>query len=1723
MRKTVLIIIFTLCFFINNILSQCDAKIGVNSGSNLTGCGYPMAIQFNSTSSTGVQSLIWDFRDGSTSTTNHPLHEFYADTVNKTDANYWVLLTVNCAGGLKDKDSVFVTAYKVPKVSYTVDTVKACQLVDSICFINTSDNFAGYSHLWNFGSGEVASTEYSPCHFFQLSGFKSPRLRVESNLGCYKELTKTDLLEIYPVPNPQFTVNPLIGCNPLTISILNTTNNPSQITAWEWNWGDGNINTSASPSNYTYINSGLFSIELTAQNINGCINKSQQTIVSKQTPYAKIFNDKEQTCALSNIRFYHDTIKYPGANYTWNFNNQFDKSSIGDSIFDVKWNIGGQKTIILNVELDGCLATDTQYIYVHPLSTVHMEIIGNNTNLCYKDTLTLLATPTYYSKYEFYVNGSIVQSNASNTYISNSFNNNDKVFLRAIDRNNCPSATIEDTVVLSLYSLPVINISADPNDAIICNGDTLELNAVPTGYEKYIFYDGFNAIQNGPGTTVIDYNKASGNAIKVKAIDINGCESDTSLSNSYILPQINESLKTPIVNCGTTTTNSIEFKWDAIVDATGYEISVDGAPYVPSNGATSHTITITPNTESSVFVRALGDEPCGNSEIALNATTCKSEPCIGFNYNLTPDLIACKNENVILEISNVTIPNYTIFWESEVNPGADNYTYKATNSKTIIVSVFNNNEVGCPAVRKICNVTTIEPPIVSLADNINSSDICKGTEIKLTASPYTYDTYEFYNNYTLLQSSEIPFYNTNILGPNNNFKVRAIKNGCIGDFSDSISYNLFDPLQNTQVICGNSTTNSVQFLWEPVDDAQGYQISYATANDTIDFFSVGNTYSYQINGLTANSLVSLTVKPVGPNPCQESYEYATATCASNSCTVNNFTKSSNTSVCFGDSVTLSISNFTLSNYSISWDGGAKTNDNTFKFLPIKDTFIYVRVFNEESPECSPSTKYFNIKVTDYPNTNISLFPNYDTVCVNSTINIEATPTNYDQYIFYKNNIEVQRGNKPYYRTSNYTNNDIFKLDVINNGCLTSINDSVEILTKQPLTAPQVNCGETTDNSIEFVWDKIPKANGYIVSVNGNSYISANGDTSHTISVANDVLANISVIALGNTPCGNSASSTIWTGNPTTCKSDLCSAITFTHPLKDTICLGDSSEITINITNPVSANDYSIVWDETTENDKTTFKSSPLSKDTLSITVKNTTIPTCPVATKYTIIDVLPIPIVSLSSDKDTICPNKPIIYTGSVNSYELYRLYSGTNLIDESTSNIFTLNNIFKDTAIYMKAINANCFYNSNIINTIVINVPVVSLTSSDANNSICEEENLTFTVNNTNFETFIFRNKQVEKQNDINNTYSITNLKVTDINNVDSICAFAIDSFGCISNFTNAINTTILPKTNITLNVNNTTICENDSAIFNVLPANLANYVFLDSNNIIQQGNKSIYRNKGLSFTNSIKAIGENIYGCLSDTSNTIRVKVNPIITPNVSSEDTLICIGEPVVLNASVDTVLAGITFEWSNGLVGEEITIYPTKTQNISVYSNYNNCLSDAISIEIEVDTIFPDVNIGGSETICIGDIVQFAATGGVTYEWFPEDSVSDCCIYNPTATPNITQTFKVIAKNIACYDSAFKIIIVDLCLKDITGPIPQIITPNKDGINDRFKIPNVSYFTTNQLTIYNRWGNVVYQANPYNNEWEGKTKNGKELPNGTYYYVLQLGEGFPLHKGFVMINR
>ncbi len=90
------------------------------------------------------------------------------------------------------------------------------------------------------------------------------------------------------------------------------------------------------------------------------------------------------------------------------------------------------------------------------------------------------------------------------------------------------------------------------------------------------------------------------------------------------------------------------------------------------------------------------------------------------------------------------------------------------------------------------------------------------------------------------------------------------------------------------------------------------------------------------------------------------------------------------------------------------------------------------------------------------------------------------------------------------------------------------------------------------------------------------------------------------------------------------------------------------------------------------------------------------------------------------------------------------------------------------------------------------------------------------------------------------------------------------------------------------------------------------------------------------------------------------------------------------------------------------------------------------------------------------------------------------------------------------------------------------IPEGFSPNNDGTNDLFVIRGIQNYPSNSFMIFNRWGDKVFEATPYENTWDGRSTLGltlgdEALPVGTYFYILDLGDNSSAIKGTIYLNR
>ena len=149
-----------------------------------------------------------------------------------------------------------------------------------------------------------------------------------------------------------------------------------------------------------------------------------------------------------------------------------------------------------------------------------------------------------------------------------------------------------------------------------------------------------------------------------------------------------------------------------------------------------------------------------------------------------------------------------------------------------------------------------------------------------------------------------------------------------------------------------------------------------------------------------------------------------------------------------------------------------------------------------------------------------------------------------------------------------------------------------------------------------------------------------------------------------------------------------------------------------------------------------------------------------------------------------------------------------------------------------------------------------------------------------------------------------------------------------------------------------------------------------------------------------------------------------------------------------------------------------------------------------------------------------LLRVTGTGLVTYSWSPSTGLSSTNIANPIASPTQTTVYAVTVSNTMGLSTTVYVTVN--VVEDYNITPNNVLTPNGDGVNDKWVIGNLSSYPNNQVQIFDRAGRLLYVQSNYQNEWDG-TINGVPLNEDTYYFVINFGSGVNPKKGFITIVR
>lgn len=249
---------------------------------------------------------------------------------------------------------------------------------------------------------------------------------------------------------------------------------------------------------------------------------------------------------------------------------------------------------------------------------------------------------------------------------------------------------------------------------------------------------------------------------------------------------------------------------------------------------------------------------------------------------------------------------------------------------------------------------------------------------------------------------------------------------------------------------------------------------------------------------------------------------------------------------------------------------------------------------------------------------------------------------------------------------------------------------------------------------------------------------------------------------------------------------------------------------------------------------------------------------------------------------------------------------------------------------------------------------------------------------------------------------------------------------------------------------------------------------------------------------------------GCTRDT----VIQIVPTITVTAEAgRDSIFCTTSSIVLDGSGSIGASG-GFNWT--ALTNSTTIANTATVSVTpaVGSNtYVLLVVSSVSTCVDRDTVvvqslpLPNVDAGPSFTIPVFSSVTIGGNPtsptGITFTWTPGLTLNDTTIANPTASNTLNTTYTVTVTD-ANGCKASDTVQVFLYPEVV---IPNGFSPNGDSKNEMWIIDNISQFPECVVEVYNRWGELLFNSTGYNTPFDGRFQ-GKELPVGTYYYIINL---------------
>lgn len=1576
------------------------------------------------------------------------------------------------------------------KAEFTATPVVGCTPL----FVQFTDISTGgaTSWFWDLGNG-ITSVSKNPGVIYFNPGLYTVKLVVK-NATSSDSIIKSSFINVSDKPSINFIASDTTGCNPLSVNFTDlTTSGSGSISQWQWDFGDGNTSNIKDPFN-SYTSSGSYNVTLKVTNSEGCTNilTKNAYIKVKASPVASFNTFSATSCSPPvTVNFTNTSTGNNIIGYNWDFGDGNTSTATNPSH---NYSVAGVFNAQLQVKNQaGCTNTISKLISigdVTPNFTIPDTVCQNDGFFIYNTSI-----PTTVSSYWTFGDGTFsAQNNPYKIYTSSG-----NFIVKLVNNfGACKDSISKQIVVIGAPSAAFTYTPSNPGCKLPA---TVSFNA-NAGNNSFYFWDFGDGGTSTLQSPVHVYNNKGSYTVRLIVKNSFGCTDSTIISNAVVIedPEISSIDNLPFSGCVPITFNFVanisspepivNYLWSFGDNTTSSQISP------------SHTYTVTGAYDIRLIITT--QSGCKDTLLVSDGIKVGTKPVA--NFTATPTN-ACGYQNI--KFTNTSVGNTTAwFWDfgDSTYSGLQNPThvYNDTGYFSVLLVTENN---GCiDSIRKN-NFIFIKPPIAifEVTHYCDTPYLKKFVSKSLGAVTYLWD---FGDGTTSTLANP-----THIYSAKGSYKVvLRVDNAPCYDFMEDSVY-VIDEQPNINI--------------QPVSTCKYQPVNFSCIGVNANYFSqylwtFGDTSnqvttkSQQISHTyTSSGTYNITLKTVDLNGCLKIVTKTSGVTIYGPLAKLSFNKGScvNNDVVFSDQ-SIPYSGFPIVSRTIDYGDGTvfTTPNNTFSHIYTNTGTYDITYIVIDSKGCSDTLKFpAGITITKA----VALFRISDSILCRQSI-IDFTNASIGSSLTYRWNFGD--GDTSILRSPShvYTTNGIYTvtLKVTDRfGCSDSItkpnlitigNAKADFMISDSVAncpPAQINFTNQSTYFSSLKWDF---DNGSTSTIN---------NPSHTYVVSGTY--NVKLVVKGFGTCVDSMIKKVIIKGPR-------GTLSYTP-------LGKCGPADISFTATATNISSNFTWDfgdgNTIVSTGNTITHTYLTPGRYlpKLLLRDNSINCLVLVTGSDSISVSSLR-AYFKKTKTTYCDSATISFSdSSIIKYDTAKVYKW-DFGDGTFSSIPNPIHTYTTPGLYDIRLSINtafgCSDTTAAYRIKIVKSPSVSITGKS---SACLFDSLSYSLTlaspDTSATTFFW---DFGNGNAYTGNTPPAQIFTTPQNYI--IKVVALNSSGCTDTVINPLIIHPLPTVNAGAD---TILCRGQN--IQLIPTGANNYTW-QSNTDLSCTNctspTALPDSSTAYFVTGISAAG-----CTATDS--IKVNVIQPFKIAVSQGDTL-CRGETIRLS-----VLGAKNYTWSPsaGLSNINSASPIAKPDNTTRYRvigmDDNGCFADTAYVLVVVYSIpffniVPEVmNIPGGSS---ATITTAYANDITKFEWSPSSGLSCTNCPQPLVTPVVNSTvYKATVTNAGGCSNSDEVTVNMQCGNGSIF-IPNTFSPNADGSNDMFYPRGKGIKGVKSMTIFNRWGSVVFQRtnfqlNDSGAGWDG-TYKGQPAPADVYIYQLEIlcgtGNQF-LYKGDVTLVR